>query len=292
MVEYLISDCLKGQKPTFSVEFFPPKDEAGAELIMETASVLKEHVRPDYVSITYGADGSTRERTFQYACLLKDYHGFTVMPHLTCVGASHDEIIETVSEYERSGFRNLMALRGDPPKGSVSFTPHPDGPKYASELVSLLNKHFPNLCLGVAGYPETHPEASSSDDDLDHLKHKVDQGASFITTQLFYNNDRFHHFVERCRERGITVPIIPGLMPLFSVSAARRFCRDIPPELDEKLDAAAENREAIEAIGIDWAYYQIKDLFRHGVPGVHLYIMNRSQMVVPLVKRLRASGLL
>jgi len=287
-----ITDHLARNKPVLSVEFFPAKDEIGGEVIVETALALKEHVQPDFVSITYGAGGTTRDRTFRYARMLKDEYGFNVMPHLTCVGSSNEEIVGTVQDYVDAGFCNLMALRGDPPKGADSFQPHPDGPRFASDLVRLLREHFAGLCLGVAGYPETHPEAPSPEDDLAHLKFKVDQGASFVTTQLFYNNARFIDFVKRCQNIGITVPIVPGLMPIFSAQAARRFSDDIPAELNRQLDAAGEDREALEAVGIDWAYQQIVELLQSGAPGVHLYIMNRSRMVVPLVERLRGAGVL
>ncbi len=286
-----ITDHLAQDKVTISVEFFPPKDEVGGELIVETALRIKEEVQPDFVSITYGAGGSTQERTYRYACLLKDQYGFNVMPHLTCVGSSRSEILEIVQQYLDAGFCNLMALRGDPPKGAAEFRPHPDGLAYASDLVTHLREHYSGLCLGVAGYPEVHPEAASAGADLENLKRKVDAGGSFVTTQLFYRNANFLRFVESCRGIGIRVPIVPGLMPISSAKVARRFCSDLPVELLTALEKAGDDRAALEEVGIDWTYRQIVELVEAGADGIHLYIMNRSGMVVPLMQRLRRAGI-
>ena len=288
-----ITDLLARKRPVISVEFFPPKDDAGGAHIIETALEIKQTIQPDFVSITYGAGGTTRERTFRYASELKDTCGFEVMPHLTCVGSSREEILEIVDGYVGAGFSNLMALRGDPPKGETTFKPHPDGLRYAADLVALLRDRFgTRLCLGVAGYPEVHPESTSATDDLRHLKAKVDAGGSFITTQLFYRNRTFLDFAARCRESGIAVPIIPGLMPITSAKAARRFCPDLPAELEQALHAAGDDPAQIQEVGIDWTYRQISELIAEGFRGIHLYIMNRSGMVIPIMDRLRRAGLL
>ncbi|MEX0326441.1 MAG: methylenetetrahydrofolate reductase, partial [Puniceicoccaceae bacterium] len=192
-----IGELLARSGPVISVEFFPPKDDAGGEQIVETARAIREQVNPDFVSITYGAGGTTRERTFRYASILKDEYGFEVMPHLTCVGSSKEELVEIIKGYQEAGFCNIMALRGDPPKGESTFTPHPDGLPYAQDLVRLIRGGFAGFSIGVAGYPEVHPEAPSAELDLQYLKEKVDAGASFITTQLFYDNRKFLSFVER-----------------------------------------------------------------------------------------------
>ncbi|MCC5805217.1 MAG: methylenetetrahydrofolate reductase [NAD(P)H] [Opitutales bacterium] len=286
-----ISDLLVKGSPVLSVEFFPPKDEAGGELIVRTALEIKEQVKPDFVSITYGAGGSTRERTFRYAKLLKDEYGFEVMPHLTCVGSSKDEIREIVAEWQDAGFCNIMALRGDPPKGETEFRPHPDGFPYADELVAFLRENFSGFSLGVAGYPEIHPEAPDGAADLVNLKRKVDAGGSFVTTQLFYDNSYFRSFVDGCRAAGITVPILPGLMPIRSAVQARRFCKHVPTELDAALREAGDDKAKIHEVGIDWTCRQIRELLAWGAPGVHLYIMNRSRMAVEVLRRLRAEGL-
>lgn len=285
-----ITDLLAGGKPTLSVEFFPPKDEAGGELIVRSASEIAKEVKPDFVSITYGAGGSTRERTFRYASKLKDDNRYNVMPHLTCVGSSKAEIVDIVEGYVEAGFCNLMALRGDPPKGESTFRPHPDGLAYASDLVALLRAHFPQICLGVAGYPEVHPEAQSAELDLKHLVTKVEAGASFVTTQLFYRTENFVRFAENCRSAGINVPIVPGLMPILSAKAAKRFCSDIPEPLLDALNKAGDDPQAVQAVGVDWTYRQINELHEAGFKNVHLYIMNRSSIAVPLMKRLQEAG--
>lgn len=285
-----IGELLAQGRPIISVEFFPPKDEPGGEQIIQAAQEIREHLHPDFVSITYGAGGTTRERTLRYAGILKDTCGFQVMPHLTCVGASREELLEIIRSYEEAGFCNIMALRGDPPKGEKAFVPHPDGLPHASDLVSLIRANFSGFSVGVAGYPEMHPEAPSLEKDLDFLKEKVDAGASFVTTQLFYDNSSFLKFMDLCRKRGIHIPIIPGLMPLRSARQAHRFCQNIPAELEAALDKANGDEDAIHEVGIEWCYRQIAELMDHGIRAFHLYIMNRSGMALEVIKRLRQSG--
>ena len=285
-----IGDLLAQGRPIISVEFFPPKDESGGEQIIHAAKEIREHLHPDFVSITYGAGGSTRERTLRYAEILKDTYGLQVMPHLTCVGSSREALLEIIRCYQESGFCNIMALRGDPPGGEREFIPHPDGLPYACDLVSLIRSNFPGFSIGVAGYPEVHPEAPSPEKDLEFLKQKVDAGASFVTTQLFYDNQSFLRFLDLCRKQGIHVPIIPGLMPLRSARQAHRFCQNIPPQLQTALEQADGDNAAIHEIGIDWCYRQIAELMDHGIRAFHLYIMNRSGMALEVIKRLRQSG--
>lgn len=287
-----ISSFLSVEKPVVSVEFFPPRDDAGGEQILAAAGQIREQIQPDFVSITYGAGGGTRERTFRYARILKEEYGFEVMPHLTCVGSSRSELHDILASYWESGFRNVMALRGDPPKGETTFTPHPDGLPYAADLVHLIQKAFPDICLGVAGYPEVHPEASSPGDDLRHLKTKVEAGASFVTTQLFYDNRNFLEWALRCKESGINVPLIPGLMPIRSAKQARRFCNHIPEELSQALDDAGDDPEQTLEVGIDWTTRQVTGLFDAGYRAVHLYIMNRSGAAVEVIRRLRRKGII
>ena len=182
-----ISELFAQQRPLRSLEFFPPKDDAGVEALRATATAL-QRMNPDFVSVTYGAGGTTRDRTAQVSALLKTELGFTVMPHLTCVGHTRTELRELADRIYSGGFRNVMTLRGDPPKGATEFQPVPDGLRYANELVALLKERHADFCLGVGGYPEKHPEAPSLELDLDHLKRKVDAGAAFVTTQLFFDN--------------------------------------------------------------------------------------------------------
>jgi methylenetetrahydrofolate reductase (NADPH) len=274
-----------------SLEFFPPKDEAGVEALRQTAVALKR-IAPDFVSVTYGAGGSTRERTAQVSRLLREEIGFTVMPHLTCVGHSRAELNAMADQLHAGGYRNIMALRGDPPKGSAEFQVAADGLRYASELVVLLKARHADFCLGVAGYPERHPEAVSLDADLDNIKRKVDAGGAFITTQLFFDNAVFHRFVEKCRARGITVPIVPGIMPVLSLKQIRRFTEmcgaTLPEKLIKRLEAAGDTPDIVETIGIEWALTQIRDLLAQGAPGYHLYIMNRAKSALTLAAGLAA----
>jgi methylenetetrahydrofolate reductase (NADPH) len=199
---------------------------------------------------------------------------------------------EVADRIHADGFRNIMALRGDPPKGSTEFKAAPDGLRHATELVALLRRRHPDFCLGVGGYPEKHPEAPSLEVDLDHLKEKVDAGAAFITTQLFFDNDVYYRFVERCRKAGIAVPVVPGLMPVLSLKQIQRFTSmcgtSIPATLVRRLEAAGDVPEIAEAVGIDWALGQIRDLVSRGTPGYHLYILNRAKSALALAAGLAA----
>ncbi len=291
-----ITSHLAQKRQTISIEFSPPRSEEAGRQILRTAEILKEKIAPDFVSITYGAGGSTRERTEEYARLLRNSFGFDVVAHLTCVGSSKDELRTIIREYRDSGLSNIMALRGDPPKGQSDFRPHPKGCAYANELVELIRDEEPAFCIGVAGYPETHPEAPSPEVDLAKLKNKVDAGASFITTQLFYDNSHFFSFLSRCRAAGITVPIIPGLMPALSLEQVIRFGRmngsSVPVELEDLLKATGEDPEAQRRAGIEWTFRQAKELLEQGVSALHLYIMNRSDSALQLVDRLKGEGVL
>jgi methylenetetrahydrofolate reductase (NADPH) len=224
--------------------------------------------------------------------LLRHEFGFTVMPHLTCVGHSRAELTAIADRIHADGFRNIMALRGDPPRGQTAFTPRADGLGHASDLVALLKERHPDFCLGVAGYPEKHPEATSPEADLANLKVKVEAGAAFITTQLFFDNAVYHRFVENCRAAGITVPVVPGLMPVLSLRQIQSFTAmcgtALPSPLRARLEAAGENPEAVEAVGVDWALEQFRDLLARGAPGCHLYILNRAKAALALAAGLAA----
>lgn len=286
-----ISELFSQQHPLRSLEFFPPKDDAGVETLRQTATALKR-IAPDFVSVTYGAGGSTRERTAQVSKLLRSEIGFTVMPHLTCVGHSREELNGVADQLHAGGYRNIMTLRGDPPKGQTEFVPYKDGLRYGSDLVALLKARHADFCLGVGGYPEKHPEAPSLDADLDNLKRKVDAGAAFVTTQLFFDNAVYYRFVEKCRARGIQIPIVPGIMPVLSLKQIKRFTEmcgaSLPEKLIKRLEAAGEAPEIVESVGNDWAVTQIRDLLANGAPGYHLYIMNRAKAALSLAAGLAA----
>jgi len=286
-----ISELFAQRRPLRSIEFFPPKDDAGVEHLRHTAAALKP-ISPDFVSVTYGAGGSTRQRTAQVSGLLKKEFGFTVMPHLTCVGHTRAELNEIADRIHEDGFRNIMSLRGDPPKGSQEFTATAEGLRYGNELVTLLKARHADFCLGVGGYPEKHPESPTPDSDLANLKRKVDAGADFVTTQLFFDNEVYYRFVERCRAAGIAVPIVPGIMPVLSLKQIQRFTTmcgtSLPPTLTKRLEAAGDAAEIVEAVGIDWALTQIRDLLARGAPGYHLYILNRAKSALALAAGLAA----
>ncbi|HYC70906.1 MAG TPA: methylenetetrahydrofolate reductase [NAD(P)H] [Opitutaceae bacterium] len=278
-------------QPLRSLEFFPPKDDAGVEALRGAAAALRK-IPWDFVSVTYGAGGSTRERTAQVSALLRNELGFTVMPHLTCVGHSRAELHALADRIHAGGFRNIMTLRGDPPKGDTVFTPAADGLRYASELVALLKARHADFCLGVAGYPEKHPEAASLDSDLDNLKRKLDAGGAFVTTQLFFDNEVYYRYLDRCRARGIAAPIVPGIMPVLSLKQIQRITSlcgaTLPKRLAARLEVAAENPDVVETIGIDWALTQIRELLDRGAPGYHLYILNRAKSALAMAAGLAA----
>ena len=279
----------RAHAPLLSYEFFPPKDEKGMDRLEEAARRLLE-TRSDFVTCTWGAGGSTRERTLD-ACRRLRAIGFgPVMPHLTCVGASRQQLEEGVDEMVEMGFRNIMALRGDPPRGEKVFTAHEEGLSYASELVALIKERQPEVCVGVAGYPESHLESRSVEEDILHLKAKVDAGASFVTTQLFFDNRFYFDFVPRCRQAGIRAPILPGLLPAMSLKQVQRFTSmcgsSFPPTLALAMRDAGSRGEETEGVGIDWAARQIDELLARRVPGVHLYVLNRSKAAMaPAVKK-------
>ncbi len=280
----LISDLLRNRnRPLLSFEFFPPKDEQGMASLKTAAGKLLT-AKPDFVTVTYGAGGSTRQRTLDVCERLREMGFAVVMPHLTCVGHSRAALENISDDIHRRGFRNIMALRGDPPKDAPTYCPPPDGLAHAQELVSLLQARHPDICCGVAGYPERHPEAASLGVDIDHLRAKLAAGGQFVTTQLFFENRFYFDFVNRCRAAGISEPIVPGIMPALSYKQIHRFVStcgaSVPKELAAALEKAGDDADASAAIGIQWAVKQIDDLLKNGVPGIHLYVLNRSKIAL------------
>jgi methylenetetrahydrofolate reductase (NADPH) len=286
-----ISELFAQGRPLRSIEFFPPKDASGVDALRQTATALRR-ISPDFVSVTYGAGGSTRERTAQVSAMLREDFGLTVMPHLTAVNHTREEIAAIADAHHQRGIRNIMALRGDVPKELTATTAFKDGLRFGSDVVALLKDLHPDICLGVGGYPEKHPEAPSHDADLSNLRRKVEAGGSFITTQLFFDNEVYHRFVDRCRAAGITVPIVPGIMPVLSLKQIKRITglcgASLPAQLVKRLEVAGDEPEVIETIGIDWALTQIRDLLARGAPGYHLYILNRAKSALILAAGLAA----
>jgi methylenetetrahydrofolate reductase (NADPH) len=265
--------------PVVSFEFFPPKTAEGVEQLYKTVEELRP-CRPSFVSVTYGAGGSTRDRTLELVSRIQRELGITTMAHLTCVGSTRDEIRETLRRLHDGGIRNILALRGDPPKGETEFKPVAEGFRYASELVAFVREQPWDFCIGAACYPEGHIETRNLETDLANLQKKVACGVDFLVSQLFFDNEDFRAFVRRARSAGIEVPIVPGLMPVTNVNQTERFTQmcgsRIPQELYRRLRVVANDPAAVVATGVQWAVDQGRALLRDGAPGLHFYTLNRS----------------
>jgi len=277
-------------RPTVSVEFFPPKTpEAGAKML-EVARALRP-LGIDFASLTYGAGGTSRDTTLAYGAELVKL-GFPLIGHLTCVGHSRAELTEVIAGYDAAGFSGILALRGDPPKGQAAFTAHPEGFAHAEGLVRHINAVRPGrFAVGVAGFPERHPDAHDDLSDIRFLAGKVAAGADFVTTQLFLDNEDYFRFVARARAVGVTVPILPGVMPVLSLKQARNFCgfckARIPEALVRELEACGEDEEAQRKVGVSWAVRQVRGLVARGAPGYHVYILNRAESALEMVGQLK-----
>ncbi len=277
----------------FSFEFFPPKSEEGVDALFTTVSKLKRF-QPAYVSVTYGAGGSTRRLTEELVTRIQRETGIDAMAHLTCVGATREELTRVLAGLRDGGVENVLALRGDPPQGSQVFEVTAGGFKQASELVALIHEEFSELCVAAACYPEVHPEAVTAAADLEHLKRKVDAGVSFLVTQLFFDSNVYLHFVERCRAAGIEVPIIPGIMPITSAEQVKRFIAmigaSIPGDLLMNVERAGADREALRQVGVEHAVKQCERLLAEGAPGLHFYTLNRSTATTEILSALLGSA--
>jgi methylenetetrahydrofolate reductase (NADPH) len=286
-----ITDILAKDKPSFSFEFFPPKSDEGVAALMETASTLVP-LQPAFVSVTYGAGGSTRTRTIEVVKALKRDLGLEAMAHLTCVSASTTELRSVLREVQEAGIDNVLALRGDPPQGQVLFTPQPDGLAHASDLIELVCSEF-EFCVGGACYPEKHIEAVDFASDLAFLQSKVQAGAQFLITQLFFDNEKYYDFVAKARRAGIDVPIIPGIMPITNAEQVHRFTKmcgaTIPAQLRIELEARRDQHEAILDLGVAYATLQCVDLLSAGVPAIHFYTLNKSPASRAVVSALLAA---
>jgi methylenetetrahydrofolate reductase (NADPH) len=280
-------------EPVFSFEFFPPKTEEGVRQLFKTVEALRP-LGPAFVSMTYGAGGSTRGSSIELVSKIRRETAVEAVAHVTCIGASRDEIAAILDELTGAGIQNVMALRGDPPRGEQAFTPHPDGFRYASDLVALLRsdvRRWP-VSVGAAAYPEGHIEAANLAADLAHLKVKVDSGVDYLITQIFFDNSRYLGFVERARAAGIGVPIIPGIMPLTNVEQIERFTTrcgaSVPPSLRSAMDERRSDPDAALQLGVAYATLQCADLLRRGAPGIHFYTLNRSPATRAILAALRA----
>jgi methylenetetrahydrofolate reductase (NADH) len=279
----------RGAEPVFSFEFFPPKTEEGERNLREALGSLRE-LEPDFVSVTYGAGGSTRGLTIELTKWIKQELGIEAMAHLSCVGASRDELCVILDSLVDAGIENVLALRGDPPRGESAWKPHPGGLRYSSELAQLIVSRY-SACVGAACFPEVHPEAPDLASDLRFLKQKVDSGASFLITQVFFDNDAYFRFVEEARAVGIDLPIIPGIMPITNVAQIKTITgmcgASIPAPLLRQLEARAPFAGEVLELGVSYATLQCAELLARGAPGIHFYTLNRSPATRAILAALR-----
>jgi methylenetetrahydrofolate reductase (NADPH) len=286
-----IDRILETNQPVFSFEFFPPKTDEGQRNLEHALGELRKD-NPDYASVTYGAAGSTRERTVEVTKWIKADLGLEAMAHLSCVGEPVDRLREILDEISAAGIDNVLALRGDPPRGETDWTPHPDGLESSVDLISLIRANY-EFCVGATCFPEVHPEAPDLEHDLRFLKRKVDAGATFLITQLFFDNEDYFRFVDSAREYGIDLPIIAGIMPITNFEQIKRFTTlcgaTIPAPLYEQLEARnAEGEEGIAELGVAYATLQCADLLARGAPGIHFYTLNKSPATRAILSALKA----
>lgn len=286
-----IDQILAAKQPVFSVELFPPKTAEGKKDLLATARSLRE-LEPDFVSVTYGAGGSTRDGTVEITRELKDELGLETMAHLSCVGESADGIATTLDRIAAAGIENVFALRGDPPRGQEDFVQPDGGLGSAAELAAFIGSRW-DFTVGGACFPEVHPEAPDLETDLDYLKTKVEAGASFLITQLFFDNQVYFDFVAAAREKGIDVPILAGIIPVASFAQTKRICdlcdASIPPRLEAAFAAAGGDEGAEFELGVAYAAQQCAELLIAGVPGIHFYALNRAPATRAVLGALRAS---
>ena len=286
-----IDEILDSRRPVFSVEFFPPKTEDGRAQMFETARSLRE-LDPDFVSVTYGAGGSTREGTVEMTRALRDELGFETMAHLSCVGETTEGLAATLDRVTEAGIENVFALRGDPPRGQADFAQPEGGLGSAAELAAFISEGW-DFSIGGACFPEVHPEAPDLDTDLSYLKTKVESGAAFLITQLFFDNQVYFDFVAAARERGIEVPILAGVIPVASFAQTKRICdlcdATIPPRMEAAFEAAAGAPEREFELGVAYAAQQCAELLIAGAPGIHFYALNRAPATRAVLGALKAS---
>jgi len=286
-----IEEILEERRPVFSFEFFPPKTEEGEKNLWAALEELKRD-EPAFVSVTYGAGGSTRDRTLNIVKRIKSQIGLEAMAHFTCVGATVDDLRGTLDEMRDAGVENVLALRGDPPDGQTEWQKTEGGLAYSTELAELIATSY-DFSIGAACFPEVHPEATDLESDLSFLKKKVDAGARFLITQLFFDNELYFDFVREARAVGIDVPIIPGIMPVTGYAQVKRFTErcgaSIPANFERELAARSDDPEAVKDLGVAYATLQCSDLLARGAPGIHFYTLNKSPATRSILAALRAA---
>lgn len=285
-----IIDILKIKTPTFSFEFFPPKTEDGEKKLEISIEKLKQ-LQPDFVSITYGAGGSTRVKTNEWVSKIQNQFDLISMAHLTCVGSTKEELREIIINHKNQNIKNIMALRGDPPKDSTTFVTVNGGFSYAYQLIEFIKKEFGDtFSIGAACYPEKHVEAKTLEEDIDYLKQKVDSGVDFLITQLFFDNDKFYHFRDLAYKKGIKVPIIAGIMPITAYKQIERFTKmancSIPEVLLNSLNELQNNEEELIKKSIEFSIQQCEDLLKNEASGIHFYTLNQSDATFQILKKI------
>jgi methylenetetrahydrofolate reductase (NADPH) len=287
-----IDEIIASGEPCFSFEFFPPKTEEGTEQLLATIELLAD-LEPAFASVTYGAGGTTRDGTVEISERIKREHGIETMAHLSCVGETTEGIGALLERIERVGIENVLALRGDPPRGAHDFAAPEGGLSSAAELAAFISERH-ELTIGGSCFPEVHPEAESLEADLAYLQRKVEAGVSFLITQLFFDNGVFWDWLEAARRAGIEVPILVGLMPITSYSQIRRFCElceaTIPEPLAAAMEACEGDQRAEMELGIAYATRQCEELLAGGVPGIHFYTLNRAPAARAILGALRAAA--
>ena len=286
-----IGDIIRSNRPVFSVEFFPPKTGEGRIQLMETARTLSS-LELDFVSVTYGAGGSNRDGTVDITTALKDEVGLEVMAHLSCVGETKEGLAATLDRLAETGIENIFALRGDPPRGETNFVQPEGGLGSSAELAAFIKENY-DFAVGGACFPEVHPEAPDLDTDLNYPKQKVDAGAEFLVTQLFFDNSAYFKFVDAAREKGIDVPILAGIIPVTGYAHTKRICdlcdATIPAHLEQAMLAAEGDAEAEFNLGVAYAAQQCAELLAAGAPGIHFYALNKAPATRALLGALRAA---
>jgi len=284
-----IKELFKRRQPVWSFEIFPPKPDYPLETVFTTIERLK-NLKPDFISVTYGAGGSNRERTVQIASRIKNDYLIEAMAHLTCVGHSPAELDEVIGRLKQNGIENVLALRGDPPREETNFQVQPGHYRYASELVKHIRERG-GFCIGAAAYPEGHPECRRWRDDWEHLREKVELGVDFLVTQLFFDNRVFYNFKESLLRMGVDLPVSAGIMPVLNSARIKRMVylsgASLPAGLLSLFDKYADQPEEFAKAGIEYAILQIKDLIENGVEGIHLYTMNRAEQTKEIVKNVK-----
>jgi methylenetetrahydrofolate reductase (NADPH) len=279
----------EADEPVFSFEFFPPKSDAGERVLGLALESLRQ-LSPSFVSVTYGAGGTSRGRTLELTKWIKQELGIEAMAHLSCVGSTREELTDVIADMRQAGIENILALRGDPPRGEGEWKPHPGGLQYSTELAALIHADH-DICIGGACFPEVHPEAPDLAHDLRFLKDKVDNGVSFLITQMFFDNELYFRFVDEARAAGIDVPIIPGVMPitdLRQIKTITGMCgATIPPPLLEALEWRSHDPDAVLQLGVSYATLQCAELLARGAPGIHFYTLNRSHATRAILSALR-----